>query len=210
MKGFFNIKRTVLLGLLANISFVVFIIICMIYYAYNRRTGEICYVVDAVAYIVEAIGFILMFVSIFGQINILRERKLYKISMAVYWIIELSIMIFDFNLLDTDEFYNPTSKVLIIGHCVFSVLVCLTSLTLDLRKTCLEVCTGVAAVIIMLGMVSIIYDVRLYASVLINAIAYIFLNAAILEMLRRESIEIDCHGDKARVAEFSSSFFDKQ
>lgn len=208
MRKFNTFKGYTIIGLLSNIFFVLFIIITMIYYSYYLKTSNIVKPVENIAYSIEVIGFILMLASVMGYIARLRDRLLLKIGMAVYFITEFAIMICDFNVIDAKDFYKPASKVLIIGHCIFSAVVMLSYMQLETKKTCLQICCGICAVIMMFGCFSIVYNVRIYASVLINSFVYILFYALVLMLYSRQMIEVDCHGDVARVYEDSSIFDD--
>ncbi|MDO5560538.1 MAG: hypothetical protein Q4F95_13240 [Oscillospiraceae bacterium] len=201
-------KGYTILGLLANISFVLFIIITMIYYSYYVKSNNIIKPVETAAYTIEVSGFILMLASVMGYIARLRDRLLLKIGICIYFVMEFAIMICDFNIIDAEDFYKPASKVLIIGHCIVSAVIVMLYMELETKKTCLQVCCAVSAVIMLLGSFSIVYKVRVYASVLVNAFSYILFYLLILMLYNRQKIEVDCHGDVARVYEDSSIFDD--
>jgi len=197
------------IGLLSNIMFVCFIIVTMIYYSYYLRTGNIVPVVEAAAYTIEVSGFLLMLVSVVGYTVKLRFRLPLKIAMALYFLVEFVIMICDFNVIDISEFYTPASKILIISHCIFSTVVVMFYMQLETDKKCIQYAVAIAAVIMMLASFSIVYNVRVYASVLVNSFAYIILYSLILFFDKREMIYVDCHGDVAKVYE-DSGFFDDE
>lgn len=212
MKKFSNIntfRGYTKVGLAANISFVLFIIVTMIYYAYYLRTGNIVPAVEAVAYSIEVIGFVLMIFSVIGYAVKLRFLMPLKVAMIVYFLVEFAIMICDFNVIDVSEFYTPASKVLIISHCIFSAAVSMFYMLLSPDKTCMQAACALTAIIMMLATFSIVYNVRVYASVLVNSFAYIILYSLILAFDKREMIEVNCHGDVARVYE-DSGFFDDE
>ncbi len=177
----------------------------MIYYWYYLKTGNIISVVETIAYSIEASGFILLMVATVGFVVNLRFRLLLKIAMILYFLVEFIIMIFDFNVIDAAEFYTPASKVLIISHCVFSALIALFYMMLDPDKKCLQIACGVSAVIMMLATFSIVYNVRVYASVLINSVAYVILFSLIRFFDKREMIYADFYDDVAKVYEDNNS-----
>ncbi len=201
-------KGYTIIALASNILFVLFIIITMTYYAYYLRTGNIVRVVEAIAYTMEVLGFILMLASVMGYISKLRGRLLLKIGMSVYFVVEFIIMICDFNVIDAEEFYTPTSKILIISHCVFSAAVALLYMGLEKNRICLQIAVAVSAIIMMLGVFSIVYNVRVYASVLINSIAYIVMYSLILAFYGRQLLEVDCYGEPDKLYDDSSFFND--
>ncbi len=207
MKNLHNFKTYTKLGLVSNCLFILFIVITMIYYSIYLKTGKINYVVEGIAYTLEIIGFILMLAAALGYVSRLRHRRLLKISACVYFVMEAILMLFDFNLVKAEDFYSPTSRALIIIHCVISAVICLSYMQLDENRKPLQIVVSISSMIMILGVITIIYNVRIYASVLINAVAYIFLYSAILFLLKREVIEVDCHGDAARVAEYDSTIF---
>ncbi len=205
MKKFNTFKNYTKIALLSNILFVVFIIFTMIYYWYYLKTGNIVGVVEAIAYFIEASGFILLMVSTVGFVVNLRFRLLLKIAMILYFLVEFIIMIFDFNVINASEFYSPASKVLIISHCVFSALVVLFYMMLDPDKKCLQIACAISAIIMMLASFSIVFNVRVYASVLVNSISYVILLSLIRFFDNREMIDVDFCDDVAKVYEDSNS-----
>mgnify|MGYP003295184890 CR=1 FL=1 len=80
---------------------------------------------------------------------------------------------------------------------------------LDKESKHLQIAVSAAAVISMLASFSIVFNVRVYASVLVNSFAYIFLYSMILFYDSREMLYADCHGDVANVYEDSGFFGDK-
>lgn len=193
------------IALLSNILFVFFIIFTLLYYSYYLRTGNTNAVVEFIAYTIECSGFIVLLTATVGYVVNLRFRMPLKIAMIIYFLTEFSIMILDFNVIDAEEFYTPASKVLIISHCIFSSVVALLYMYLDPEKKCLQISCGIASVIMMLASFSIVFRVRVYASVLVNSIAYIFLFASILFFTKKEMIYADFHDDQAKVYEDDSS-----
>ena len=61
----------------------------------------------------------------------------------------------------------------------------------------------------MLASFSIVFNVRVYASVLVNSLAYIVLYSLVLFFDKRDEIYVDCHGDVAKVYE-DKGFFDDE
>lgn len=196
-------------GLLSNSMFVLFIIVTLIYYSYFMRTGNIVPVVEVIAYSIEVLGFLLMAATVVGYFVKLRDRMPLKIAMALYFLTEFIIMICDFNLIDVSEFYSPASRILILSHCIFSAVVVMFYLQLDNTSKSLQISVSVAAVLCVLASFSIVFNVRVYASVLVNSIAYIVLYTLILHFEKREQIFVDCYDDVPRVYEESSFFEDE-
>ncbi len=194
------------LGLIGNLFFVLFGIICFFYYQTFGVDGIVIEFIEVIAYACEAAGFICLLTAIILISRTVRMRIWLKISFPVYILAELVLMVFELNSYRL-EFYEPYSLALAIVHAVFSALVCFTFLLLDPGKVCLEVMIVVAFGIILGGMLGNILGIRIYFSIITNAVAYSILFGSIKWMLSREMIEIDCHGDKARVAEYRSTFF---
>ena len=201
-----KLSKGLTLGLVGNIFFVLFSIVCVIYYAVFGVDGIVVPFIEVIAYTVEAMGFISLMISAFLVCRTVRNRIWLKISYFVYIAAELLFMIMELNSYRLD-FYEPYSLALAIGHAVFSGAVCFSFLSLDPQKTCLEVMVTVSFAIILAGMLGNIIGIRIYFSILANAVSFLLLFASIKRMLAREMIEIDCYGDKARVAEFKSTLF---
>ena len=66
---------------------------------------------------------------------------------------------------------------------------------------------AITSIIILAGMFPGIAGYRVYASILINAIAYIVFFTAMLRQLELEEVTIDCHGDNAKVTNYGSTMF---
>lgn len=201
-----NFRGFTILGLLANISFVMFIIVTMLYYQNYLHTAKVRPPVEAVAYFFEVFGFILMAANVTGYLSKIRFRLLFKIAISVYFIVEFAIMILDLNIIDAGTFYTPASKVLIITHCVFSAFVCMTYVSLDTSSNYLQASVIISCIMMLLAVFAIVFNVRLYASVLVNTIAYIVLDSLILFFCKQEKISVDCHGDVAKIYEDSTLF----
>ncbi len=204
-----NFKGFTILGLIANACFVLFIIVTMLYYRNYLSTGKIRIWVETIAYSCEVIGFILMSANVIGYISKLRSAILMKIAMSVYFIVEFVIMIMDLNIIDAGEFYTPASKVLIITHCVFSAFVGMTYILLDSSSKQLQASVIISCFIMLTAVFSIVFNVRVYASVLINSIAYIVLFALILFFYKRERIYVDCYEEDGNDYTDSTFFSDK-
>ena len=91
--------------------------------------------------------------------------------------------------------------------CMEAFLMCFSFLQFDPYKKPFEILIIVCIAIILVGMLGNVFEIRLYFSILFNAVAMTVLFAGIIYMLKKEIIEIDCHGDSARVAEYRG-FFD--
>lgn len=201
-----KLSRGLTYGLIGNILFVLFGIVCFIYYSCYESGSMLSRTLEVIAYCLEACGFLCIVLAILDINRTVRMRPWLKFGYPVYIAMELILMIMELNSAYFD-FYKPYSLLLAIIHAVFSAVICFTFLSLDPGKTCLEVTVTICLGVILGGMLGNILGIRIYFSILVNAVSFTGLFAAIKWLLSREMIEIDCHGDKARVQEYKSTFF---
>ena len=194
------------LGRLANILFVVFIIFCLIYYYVLAKKGNYVMFFEVVAYSIETIAFVTFTVSVVWMDKLVRSRLLMKILMITYICVEVFLMLLEFDLLPIKS-YNGLSFWLVIGHAVFSGAVSFSLLMLDPANKRMERIIIITATIILGGIFLGYFRYRVYASILLNAFAYIFFYSAMLHQLRLEEIRVDCYGDSAVEKSFSSTMF---
>ena len=194
------------MGRLGNILFVIFIVICLIYhYSFSNR-GHIVFLFEFFAYLVETAGFTLFTIGVVWLSKLVRFRKPMKILLITYIVIEAVLMLMEFKLL-LPKLYNPLSIPLICLHSIFSAGVAFSLLSLDPQNKHLQWYVVITCSIMLAGMLLGLAGYRAYASVLLNAFAYIFFFTAMERQLRLEEMDIDCYGDKARVAKFESTMF---
>lgn len=186
------------LGLIGNIFFILFGVICIFYYESFKDTDVVILPIEIMAYTSEAIGFICLLLSEIWFCRLLRHRYLMKFAYFVYIIMEMALMIMELNSYRID-FYEPYSIVWAIGHSVISAAICFTFLALDPTRTKYEVMVIIAVAMMLFGMIGSLLHIRLYFGIVANAISYIFLFSMILYFLSREEMDIDCKGDVARV-----------
>ncbi len=199
-----KLNKGILFGMLGNLFFVVFGLICLVYY-YTYYGGSIhSRILEAAAYSVEFLGFGLLIYSDYLLIASARFRRLMKISFTAYIILEALMMVLELNA-GYVSFYEPYSLPLAIVHAVVSAAACFSFLQLDADNTRFEVAIVAAIAAILAGMLGNILGVRVYFSIIINALAFSFLFGSILYLRKRGDIDIDCYGDRANVAEFSSA-----
>jgi len=201
-----RLDKGLTLGLVGNLLFVAFGFICYIYYITYDYESIFSKVVEIIAYTVEFAGFGILIYAVSLIWSSARMRNWLKTGYTVYIAVEAVMMILELNSFRL-EFYKPYSLALAIFHSVFSAMVCFAFLQFDPNKTCLESMIIICIGIILGGMLGNIMGVRIYFSIITNAFGFALLFFSIKYMLKREMIEIDCHGDKARVAEYSSSTF---
>ena len=194
------------MGRLANILFIVFIVISLIYYAVFAKTGKFFIPFEVVAFSIEAIAFVLFAVCAVWLDRLVRARGVMKVLLIVYITVEVALMLLEFGLV---PFLSPIGKSMafIIAHVIFSAGVSLSLLMLDPQNKRLQTIVIITTGIILAGMLTAAADYRVYASILVNALAYIVFFSAMVRQLALEEMDIDCYGDTAEVSEISSTMF---
>lgn len=203
-----RLNKGLSLGFLGNVFFVMFGFICYIYYLTYDSDSAVSKAIEMIAYVVEFSGFGMLIFSDYLISVAVRMRKLMKIAYTAYIVVEVVLMIIELNSFTFRSFYDPYSVVLAIIHAVFSGLVCLSFLQLDPSRTRFEAVLVVCIGLIFGGMMGIVMGIRIYFSIIVNAVAFALMFFMIKFMLKNEDIEIDCHGDRARVAEYKSIVYD--
>ncbi len=203
-----NLLKCFYFALFGNIAFILFAIVCFIYYYAFGSIGVVVKSIEAIAYAFEGTGFVLNLVSAVYFFRTVRARMSMKVGYCVYIISELVMMILELNSYQI-SFYKPYSLPLAIIHSLFSAVICFSFLLLEPKRTCLEVMVTIAVGIMFFGMMGNIFGIRIYFSILTNAVAYVVLFASVIFFIKQERIEIDCYGDKARVAKYKSTFFEE-
>ncbi len=194
------------LGRNGNILFVVFIIICLIYYYSFAKYGKYFIPFEIVAYTAETMGFALFTLSIIWIDKLVRARGLMKILMPFYIFVEAVLMLLEFDLLPFIP-YNGLALDLIISHALFSAVIALSLLQLDPQNKKMQLTVGITCTICLAGMLPGIAGNRVYTSILINAFAYIVFFSIMARLIQTEEILIDCHGDQAVPTKFSTTMF---
>lgn len=203
-----KLKRCFQFGQYANILFLIFTAISMLYFWLIHRHNTEIVLLEITAYIIEMSGFVMMLLSLLNFWKIVRHRYVMKAAMLIYLIVEVIIMILDFNANEL-PFYQPNSVVLNIGHCIFSAVICFTYLSLEPKNTGLEIAIVISTTIILMGMFGTIFKMNVYISLFANSIAYVVFFSILRFLHSQERIMVDCHGDRAREQKFKSSFFDE-
>ncbi len=193
--------------LIANIMFFVFGLICFVYYKTYVNGSVLSKIIEFLAYACEICGFMLFLWGDWLISTAIRFRNTLKASLTAYIFLEALMMVFEINSNKLD-FYEPYSLLLAIVHSIISGLTCLTFLQLETDKKPLERMVLVCIAMMFAGMLGNIIGIRIYFSIIINAVAFAVLFYSVRRLIAREEIEVDCHGDKARVAEFKSTFVD--
>ena len=202
-----RLNKGLKLSLIGNILFIAFGIICFIFYKTYSPHGIHTSILAFIAYTTEITGFALLMFGDWLIASAIRFRRAFKAAWTFYVIFEAVMMIMELNSSKID-FYHPFSLPLAIMHAVITGAVCLTFLQLDPNNKKLERLVLVCILIIFAGMLGNLFHIRVYFSITSNAVAFIILFASIIKMKEHGDIEIDCHSDSARVAEFKSTFVD--
>lgn len=199
-----KLTKGIFFGLIGNLLFVAFGLICLFYYYTYSNESLFSKIIEMLAYCTEFMGFGLLLYADWLFIKSIRLRRLLKISFSSYIFFEAVMMILELNAYKI-EAYEPYSLALAIAHAVISVMVCFSFLQLDPDNVKWEVAIGACFTLIIAGMLGNILGVRVYFSIITNAVGFSVLFAALKFFRDREQIEIDCRGDRANVSEFSSS-----
>ena len=201
-----KLDKGLFFGLIGNALFVAFGIICYIYYLTYKDESFLSRTLEAVAYCTEFLGFGLLVYADYLLSASLILRKFLKISFTAYIVLEALIMILELNSYKLD-FYQPYSMAIAIIHAIVSGAACFAFLQLDPDNTKFEIWIVISIAMIFCGMLGVVLGIRVYFGVLINALSFTVLFGAIRFLRSKEDIEIDCNGDAARVAEYTSSMF---
>ena len=203
-----KLNKGLTLGLVGNLSFIGFGIVCYIYYmTFDFQTVH-SRVLEIIAYLLEFTGFGLLAVSVLLICRTVRMRFWLKFGLSFYTVMEAVMMVLELNSYRL-EWYDPYSLLLAIIHSVISAAVCFAMLSFDPYKNKFEVITIICIGIILGGMFGNILGIRIYFSIVVNAVAFADMFFSIKKLLKNQDIEIDCYGDRARVAEYKSDFFDE-
>ena len=201
-----RLNRGIFLGIIGNVLFITFGLICYLFYISYEGESVHSRVLEISAYITEFSGFIVLIYSSWLMFSAIRMRSWLKFGFSAYILLEAIMMFLEINTAKF-SFYAPYSLGLAIFHSVLSAAVCFSFVQFDPNNSKLEVVVIVCTGIMLGGMFGNIMGIRVYFSIISNAVGFSILFAALRYLLRREEVEIDCHGDKARVSEYSSSVF---
>ena len=195
------------LSLIGNILFIAFGIVCFIFYLTYSSTSILTSILCFIAYTIEIGGFAVLAMGDWLMASSMRFRTVLKLAWSFYICLEAVMMILELNSYNI-KMYKPYSLPLAIVHSVISGLVCLTFLQLEKDNKKLELRVIICICIMFAGMLGNILGIRVYFSIIINAVAFAILFQSVRTLVKHGDIEIDCHGDRARVAEYKSEFVD--
>ena len=199
-----KLDKGIFFGMAGNLLFVAFSLICAVYYVTYDGTSTFSKVLEVIAYCTEFMGFGLLVYSEYLLCVSVRLRNLMKISYGGYIALEAVIMLLELNS-NKLEFYKPFSMALAIIHAVVSGLACFAFLQLDPDNTRYEVSIVVCIAMVFCGMLGSLMGMRVYFSVLVNALSFTGLFGIIRFWQSRQEIDIDCYGDSATVREYNST-----
>ena len=199
-----KLTKGIFFGFVGNILFVAFGLICVLYYYTYNSESIFSKVLEFIAYMTEFMGFGLLVYADYLLIVSLRMRRMLKVCFSAYIVLEAVMMILELNAYNF-SFYEPYSLPLAIVHAVVSAAECFAFLQLDPENTKYEVSIVTCIALILAGMLGNILGIRVYFSIITNALGFVVLFGAIHYLRNREEIEIDCYGDRANVAVFNSS-----
>ena len=197
------------LGLIGNLLFVLFALLWVWFYNIYEPDNGFVKFLEKMTYLSLYSGFICLAAAEVLLWRTMRMRLSLKIGFALYIAMEAFMMYCELHSYDVMSFYEPYSLKLAIAHSILSGVVCFLFVYLDPYKTPYEIMIILCIGLIFGGMFGNLIGIRVYFSILVNAIAFSILFAGIRIMIKREIIEIDCYGDRARVAEYRSVFFEE-
>lgn len=200
-----KLTRGLTFGFISNLLFIGFGFISYIYYKTYMEGTAYSKGMELFAYAVEFSGFAAAIYSAVLLWTTMRMRKTLKVMYTLYIVLEAVMMYLELNVDYRDGYYRPFSLALAIAHAIVSAAVCFSFLQLDPDQTSLEVVIIICSGIILGGMMGNFLGIRIYFSIITNAVSFAVLFYMIKRLLEREEIEIDCHGDRARVAEYNGN-----
>ena len=204
----YTLLDCMMLGRTANIMFVAFIVVCLIYYYSLKKFEGLWLVFEIVAYALEAGGFAFFTLSVIWMDKLVRARTWMKVVMPVYISVEVILMLLEFEFIPfISDYYNGLSLWLIIIHALFSAACAFSLIQLEPQNKVVQIAVTLTVCISLAGMLPGIAGYRVYASILVNAFAYIVFFSIMHRLVKNEEVEIDCHGDRARVTSFTTTMF---
>ncbi len=206
-----KLSRAVTLGIIGNGHFILFLLVSLLY---NRLfTSDInsglLKLIEVTAYIIEVSGFAVLVMADYFICSAVKMRKLPKVTFSLYLAMEAFFMFCELNGYLVRSFYAPYSLGLYIIHVLASAAVCFTFVYFDPYKSKFEFLVIGSIIIILAGLFGNYMGIRIYFSIIANALAYIVLFTGMKIMLKREIIEIECHGERTNEVKYKSGFFEE-
>lgn len=199
-----KLTKGIFFGLIGNILFIAFGLICLLYYYTYNYESFFSRLLEALAYATEFMGFGLLVYADWLLITSIRMRKLLKFSFSAYIVLEAIMMILELNSYKI-EAYEPYSLPLAMVHAVVCSFACFAFLQLDPHNVKWEFAVATCFALIMAGMLGNILGIRIYFSIIVSAIGFTVLFWAMKYFHDRGELEVDCYGDRAVEGTFSSS-----
>lgn len=199
-----KLTKGIMFGLIGNLLFVAFGIVGVLYYYTYDVESVFSKIIEVLAYCIEFMGFGLLIYADWLLIKSIRLRRLLKFSFSAYIVLEAVMMILELNSYKI-EAYEPFSLTVAIVHAIASGLACFAFLQLDPDNVKWEIAIGACFTLILTGMLGNLFGERVYFSIITNAIGFSVLFGAMKFFRDREQLEIDCYGDRANEAVFTSS-----
>jgi hypothetical protein len=193
--------------MIGNLLFLLFGLICFIYYKTFNEHSVFSKALEITAYACEFGGFTILLWGDWLISTSARDRGIMKLCLTLYIFLEALMMVLEINSFRF-SFYKPYSLLLAIVHSGISGFVCLSFLQMEKDNKKLERLVVLCIAIMFGGMFGNILGIRIYFSIIANAIAFALLFYCMRRLILREDLDVDCHGDRARVAEYKSTFVD--
>ena len=205
-----KLSKALTLGIIGNGLFLLFLLISLLYHQlFNSSVPDfLIKFIEIAAYFVEIGGFAVLVIADYFICSAVRMRKATKIAFSLYIAMEAFFMFCELNGMTVQSFYDPYSLALYIVHVLASAAVCFTFVYFDPYKKPLELLVIGCVVVILAGLFGNYMGVRIYFSIAANAVSFALMFAVMKIMRKRELIEIDCHGDRAREVRYKSGFFE--
>lgn len=188
-----NIQTFTLIGIMANICFVLFIFLGFLYYWIWSSFGTRSTVADIGIYPFEILGFILLAVYTAAYVISLYGHRLLKFMMILYFVLELVLILFDMKVIFPNSSYNNGSWWLISFNLAVTILACISYRTLAPLNMRFTRSVLIAALIIPLsfGILGILFSFKVYFTILANSIAYLYLNTYMYLQMNNGNLEIE-------------------
>lgn len=206
-----KLSRALTLGIIGNGLFILFFLVSLLYHhLFTSAASEgLIKTIEVLAYFIEVAGFTVLVIADYFICSAVRMRAVTKTAFSLYLAMEAFFMFCELNGFMVKNFYNPYSLGLYIVHVLASAAACFTFVYFDPYKSKFELLVIGSIVIMLAGLFGNYMGIRIYFSIIANALAYIVMFSGMIIMRKREIIEIDCHGDHAREVRYKSGFFEE-
>lgn len=188
-----NIRTFTLIGVFANICFILFILLGFLYYWLWSSSGRRYSIGDIGIYPFEILGFVLLAVYTAAYVICLTEHRLLKILMIVYFITELTLILLEFGLIFPTSSYDNDSWFVIITNFIITLPICIGYQTLAPLNLRLRRAVIITAAIIVLSFFAfgLAFSFTVYYSILANCIGYLYLNLFTFNQMNKGNITVE-------------------